>query len=204
MFEHIFTCYYKLRKLFEEEIEMKKILVIGVATALLLTGCGGASAGENVESEATQEASVDQNLIAGTELKGFEAKTLTGQTATEDIFTGSKITVLNLWGTFCGPCVEEMPDLEFLSKEYDASDVQVVGVVSDSENSEEAKKIVEKLGVTYKNLLADDKLKEQYVNKFDYVPVTVFVDSEGKVLETFVPGSASKEEFKKIIDGLLK
>lgn len=177
---------------------MKKILIIGVTMALLLTGCGSVN-GENV-----QESSLDNNPIAGTILEGFEGKTLDGKTVTQEIFLGSKITVLNLWGTFCGPCIEEMPELEEVSKEYDKSAVQVIGVVSDAENEEEARKIVEKLEVTYTNVLADDVLKEKFVNKFDYVPVTLFVDSDGKVLENFVPGSTTKDDLKVILDGLLK
>ena len=166
--------------------------------ALLLTGCGSVN-GENV-----QGSSLDNNPIAGTILEDFEGKTLNGKTVTQEIFSGSKITVLNLWGTFCGPCIEEMPELEEVSKEYDKSAVQVIGVVSDAENEEEARKIVEKLEVTYTNVLADDVLKEKFVNEFDYVPVTLFVDSDGKVLENFVPGSTTKDDLKVILDGLLK
>lgn len=195
---------------------MKKLLILGLAVGLLVTGCQQApkettSDGEETKVVASTEASTvetedeneEKNPVSGVQLENIEAVDLNGNPITAEQFKASKITVLNLWGTFCGPCIEEMPDLEALSKEYDAKEVQVIGLLVDGENKEEAKKIVEQLSVTYTTIIPDETLMTTIINKFDYVPATLFVDSEGKVLNTFIPGSAPKEEFEVILKGLL-
>ncbi len=178
---------------------MKKILILGLVSLLMLTGCQGK------ESEAsTSEEPTERNPVAAVALNEMEAITLKGDAVTGELFGGSKVTVLNLWGTFCGPCIDEMPELEKLSKAYDQKEVQVIGLITDPEEKEAAQEIINKVSVTYKNILANDQLNELIVNKFDYVPATIFVDSEGKVLEAFIPGSTDLEDFKSVVDEVLK
>ena len=59
-------------------------------TAALLTGCG---------SEA-------QNT-AGTDTIAFETVDMDGNTVTEEVFTQSKLTMVNVWATYCNPCLSE-------------------------------------------------------------------------------------------------
>ena len=51
---------------------------------------------------------------------------------TSDIFAEHTLILINIWGSFCGPCMEEMPDLEVLSKEFASKDVAFVGVLGDA------------------------------------------------------------------------
>ncbi|MBQ4235421.1 MAG: TlpA family protein disulfide reductase, partial [Treponema sp.] len=39
----------------------------------------------------------------------FTATDLNGRIVTSEIFEKNKVTMLNIWGTFCGPCIREMP-----------------------------------------------------------------------------------------------
>ena len=41
----------------------------------------------------------------------FESQDLDGNKITSDIFSNNIITMINIWGTFCGPCIREMPEL---------------------------------------------------------------------------------------------
>ena len=186
-----------------EELNMKKILITGALVALLLTGCQqGTPQVEENQLETALENAMEKNPMAGVSLNGFSAKDLSGNTVDEDIFKQSKLTVLNLWGTFCSPCIDEMPDFQELSTEYDKKEVQVLGLVTDGYNLDEANKIVDKLGLTYQNIVADEKLEELIVNKFDYVPATLFVNQEGQVLDSFIPGGTTKDDLKEIIEDL--
>ena len=63
----------------------------------------------------------------------FSAKDIDGKNVSEKVFADSKITMVNVWGTFCGPCIREMPDLGVLNKKY-GDDFQIVGIVIDTVN----------------------------------------------------------------------
>lgn len=185
---------------------MKKYLLGLLVVTLVLTGCQNQSEQSNKATPAnqvdqTQEESDETNPLAGVQLE-FETEDYDGQVVSNDIFKDSKITVLNLWATWCGPCVEEMPDFEKVSQEMKDKGVQFIGLALDSDEKE-VQDLKEKLGITYKLIKENDQLKKQVTSKFDYVPVTVFVDSEGKILGKFIPGSASEEKLKSVIEGLL-
>lgn len=59
------------------------------------------------------------------------------------------------------------------------------------------------MSITYPQIKANEQLKEQIIEKFDYVPVTLFVDENGKILENFVAGGTTKETLEKMLDGML-
>lgn len=197
---------------------MKKYLILCILGAMIFTGCQGQGSenkkeadqpsneilAENDEDDYNEGFEMDKNPVAGVKLQGFEAKTLEGEVVKADVFEKSKITAINLWGTFCSPCIEEMPDLEKVYGTYNKEDFNIIGIVVDGEQSITAKEIVKKLGVTYTNIIADEKLSNDIVNKFDYVPATIFVNSKGEVLDTFIPGGTDEKSIKKIIDGLLE
>ena len=61
----------------------------------------------------------------------FTATDMSGAAITSDIFAKNKVTMVNIWGTFCGPCIREMPDLANLAKTNAAKGVQVVGIPID-------------------------------------------------------------------------
>ena len=57
----------------------------------------------------------------------FESTDLDGNKITSDIYSNNKITMINIWGTFCGPCIREMPELAQLSEEYKSKGVEIIG-----------------------------------------------------------------------------
>ena len=115
---------------------MKKLISILLITVLLLTGCSAAKGG----------------------LTAFTAYDLDGNTQTEKLFEGKKLTVLNIWATYCGPCIQEMPALAEIHEEYAAKGVQIVGIVSDvpaveSTTADTARTLIKDTGANYVNLL---------------------------------------------------
>jgi thiol-disulfide isomerase/thioredoxin len=111
--------------------------------------------------------------------------------------------MINLWGTFCQPCIKEMPDLQRLQSKYEGSGVKVLGVVVDKD-PEAAGRIVSAKSVDYQNVIPDSSLEKSICRAFDYVPATIFVDSKGQVLGELVSGSNSLEGYSKVIDKLLE
>lgn len=187
-----------------------RLFTILIAGALLLTGCGS-----NDSSDNTSEASVtnDQTSTATTEnqpyILTFEASTIDGEALTSDIFADAKLTMINVWATYCNPCLAEMPDLGELAAEYDKADFQMLGIISDvvdtsdEKTISEAKELIEETGATtYPHLLLNQSLYSNLVGAVDGVPTTFFFNRDSELLG-YVVGAQSKETWEEIINELL-
>ena len=124
----------------------------------------------------------------------------------EEFYKEKPLTLVNVWGTFCGPCKEEMPDLAKLYDEY-KDKMNFLGVVVDTNvsmdtNVGEAQQIIKDSGVNYKNIMPNPTTEDTLVN-ITAMPTTFFVNSEGKVLGGFV-GKADKDSLKATIDKILE
>lgn len=187
---------------------MKLKIFALLLTGLLLTGCGQDLATEsNVTTDAaseTQETTNEEPYIVT-----FDAPTLDGETITSDCFAESKLTMLNVWATYCNPCLNEMPDLGEIATAYDSADFQMIGIVSDvsvfSEEAAiaEATDLVAQTGAaTYPHLLLNESLYQNLVGGIDSVPTTFFVNQKGELLGYMI-GAQAKETWEGIIDELL-
>ena len=128
----------------------KRMLPVALAACTLLSSCGN-SAGAGKTAEETQaEGSTAVAGEAATEKEGaktentaddskfavsddsltFTAKNLDKEDIDSSIFADKDLTVLNVWETFCGPCINEMPELAAWAKEM-PENVQIVGLVAD-------------------------------------------------------------------------
>ncbi len=119
----------------------------------------------------------------------FTAQDLDGNSYnSEDIFKEHKVTMVNIWGTFCGPCIEEMPELGQLSKEFEAKGYGLIGVIADgNEEPDAAKKIIAETGADYLHIIANDEINAQLPSSA--VPCTYFIDSEGNAVGDVLYGS---------------
>ena len=61
----------------------------------------------------------------------FDSVDLKGNAVTDAIFQENKITMLNIWGTFCPPCIREMPDLAKLNEVNKSKGFEVIGIPID-------------------------------------------------------------------------
>ena len=67
----------------------------------------------------------------------FETVDLNGSVVTSEIFSGKDLTVINIWGTYCNPCIDEMPDLAEWSTSM-PENMQLIGLVSDLSSADDA------------------------------------------------------------------
>ena len=127
-------------------------------------------------------------------MSSFAATDLDGQSVDQGIFSGYALTMVNVWATFCGPCIQEMPDLGELAAEYQEKGVRNVGLVSDvldadgnlsKDQVETAREIVESTGANYLHLLPSEDLFG-ILNQISAVPTTFFVDERGGCAMSFV------------------
>jgi len=146
------------------------------------------------------------NPLSGEKFTEFETLTFDKISIDNSVFENSEITLINLWASYCNPCIEEMPELEKLASEYSLEEFQIIGILSDSNNDtslETAKEIVSKTNVTYTNILIDENIINQLLDHFNFVPVTIFVDNKGNILPIHIPSAGNYDTFKLIIDHLL-
>lgn len=142
----------------------------------------------------------------------FETISLDGKKVNQSIWNGKKLTMVNIWATFCSPCISEMPELAALSKEYAQQGVQVIGIVIDVMTSQGisdsqidlAKDIVTQTNADYLHLLPSNDLIAAKLANVSSVPETIFLDEDGNQVGDSYLGARSGEDWRKVIDGLLK
>ncbi len=140
------------------------------------------------------------------EIPAFTAKDLEGNTVTESIFGEKDLTVINIWGTFCGPCIEEMPELGEWAKEM-PDNVQLVGLISDisgdgdKEHRELAESIVEKANADFQQIIVNQDF-DVIMKWVTGVPTTLFVDKDGKIVGTPIIG-ANVQGYKDFVEEYL-
>lgn len=169
--------------------------MIAFSTIFLSSGCSA----EN--SKPAQETAASNKFPA------FQTVDVAGNTVTQDIFKGKKITVINIWGTFCPPCIEEMPELGKWAREM-PQEAQIIGLVCDASGPNDkattaaALQILREANAGFVNILPDDNIL-QYLSDLDAVPVTIFVDSAGNIIGEKVVG-ADVAKYKQQVQRYLK
>lgn len=136
----------------------------------------------------------------------FEGIDLEGNTISEDIFLQSDLTMVNVWATYCNPCLNEMPGLGELAAEYEQSQFQIIGIVSDVQEGEDqtlVESLIQQTGANYPHLLANDSIYQALLAGVSGVPTTFFFDGEGAYLGGVV-GSAEKSQWEELIHELLE
>lgn len=188
----------------KKKIILPKVLPVILAVSCLpispvLAASGEPAAEKN--SADTSELSAEDGLFGA-----FETVTLDGDAEDQDIFTEADLNMVNIWGTFCGPCIREMPALGEIAEEYEEKGLQLIGIITDvtEAENETALEIVDYTGADYTHLVLSETLMQGYLSEVQAVPTTVFLDREGKQVGEVYVGSRSKEDWCEIIDGLLE
>lgn len=182
---------------------MKKLylLICGILalSMLLFGGCAKLSElvpGSKAESSAPSKASESQ--------VSFETADLEGNKVTGEIFSQSKLTMVNVWATYCNPCLNEMPELGELAAEYEREEFQIIGIVSDVvEGSDQTlvESLVQETGADYPHLLLNESIYNALLTDVSAVPTTFFLDESGAVLDTVV-GAMEKSAWEEKIHEL--
>lgn len=181
---------------------IKVMTALTLSMVLLLAACGAKE-----EKEASPEADSVEKTESSEKVFGtFQAVTLEGEDVSESIFSQADLTMVNIWGTFCGPCIREMPDLGELSRAYEDKGVKIVGLISDvSEAGDEtAQEIISTTKADYTHIVASQDLATGILSKVSVVPTTIFVDKEGSQVGEVYSGARSMEDWQKIVDELLQ
>lgn len=156
--------------------DFKTLLELNDQLADKVTLIGGANLAEPVK--------------AGSKLS-FETTDLGGNPVTsEEIFSGHKITMINMWATWCDPCKDELPELAKMAEDFEQQNCQIIGICLDAEDEAtmaEGRAILENAGVGYLNIVPFENREELLPNSA--YPTTYFVDENGTVLDEVIVGA---------------
>lgn len=173
----------------------KRLLMTGISlllfSSLLFSGCG----------KSTSNTSNADSFVGN-----FTSITHTGDSVDQTFLEQADLTMINVWTTFCGYCIEEMPTLQTLSETYKEDGLQVIGIVSDvtEANNATVQDILDTTGVTYPQILASDELKDNFLGNIQSVPTTIFVDAKGELIGKPYVGMRDEAGWTSIIEQSLE
>lgn len=139
----------------------------------------------------------------------FTTTDINGNEYTKSLFQDYDLTLVNVFATWCSPCVSEMPELQKLKETMAEQGVNVAAVVldsvtdagtTDSNAVDMAKLLQDRLGLTFPLLMPDETKLNGRLKGITGVPESFFVDSQGNIVgETYV-GARSYDDWKSIVE----
>lgn len=182
------------------------MLVIAV-TAAFLAGCGGKGEGGKKQEDKGAANTATKSLGK------FETIDSNGKKVTQDIFKKYKYTVVDAWGTFCGPCIRSLPDLEKMRANFEKQGYGVLGIVVDAKEAtserdpvlERAAKLLKEANSKMVSIAPYSEFANVIGNEISSVPTQFLVDSKGNIVSELYPGGLSEKQWldmiKKISEG---
>jgi thiol-disulfide isomerase/thioredoxin len=144
--------------------------------------------------------------IAGEKAPDFTFQDVNGKEYTLSAFRG-KVVYVDIWATWCGWCIKEIPDLKKLEEEYkNRSDMVFIGISVDKvTDAEKWKKFLKTKGLSGIQLFAepkaDEMLRKPY--KISGIPRFILIGKDGKLISNDAPRPSSKE-IRPMLDDALK
>ncbi|MCI7303433.1 MAG: TlpA disulfide reductase family protein [Clostridiales Family XIII bacterium] len=188
------------------------VMILAV-TVMVLSACGdqgGEDKSSGDQNAAAQPAwTLPEEQTEGKDLTSFKTLDLTGTETDQSVFANYKYTLIDVWGTYCNPCIRSMPDNEKLYQAFKDKGLGVMGIVVDAldqsgsvdmDQVDYAKELLDKQGVTYPVLLPSEGVMKNLVNRISVIPSYIFVDSKGNITSTVYEGGRSYDEWVKIIE----
>ena len=172
-------------------------------------GCGNKPSDGDMSVPAENGKPIEKSDL--TKFPAFDGKDLAGnEVKSSTLFGENTVTVVNFWFTTCSPCVGELAELEALNKQLAEKGGAVVGINSftldgDKTAIAEAKDILAKKGVSYKNIWFDSKSEAgKFTSGLYSYPTTYVVDKNGNIVGEPIVGAITGQKqaqtLQKLID----
>ena len=174
-----------------------------ILSVILLSGCVKTQKNQNHDGNGREVSGQEEAPLTVV----FEGHDMEGNVVSSDVFSDSKLTMVNVWATYCNPCLREMPELGELAKEYEPDQFQLIGIISDvqegagDEALEYALGLIEQTGADYPHLLLNESIYRGLLTEVSAVPTTFFVNENGEVLDVVV-GAMKKSAWEEKINTL--
>jgi thiol-disulfide isomerase/thioredoxin len=180
-----------------------------------LTSCTGtqtAPAGNDISSAPVNSAQPPEKKKvnyppAPSAIMQADVKSLDGTTFKLQDKKG-KVVLVNLWATWCGPCINEMPHLNEMQEKYRDQGFEVIGLDSDDESKEDIEAFAAKQKLNYPLGWADGAMMSEFVklSKLAGIPQSILINRDGQLTGVFTGGGAKtiskmKETVEKVVTG---
>lgn len=167
---------------------MKLAASLATAAVVVMSACGAPA--QKAEPEAAKNAAPDLVL---SKVDGSGTFSLSEQRG--------KVVLVDLWATWCVPCIVELPHLQALSDELDPDDFVMVGIVLESGEREEVLEFIEEKNITYTQVMGEDDTGEAF-GPFLAYPTKYLIDRDGTVVKRYlgIVGDELADDVKTLLE----
>ncbi|MBL1411487.1 TlpA family protein disulfide reductase [Sphingobacterium faecale] len=139
-------------------------------------------------------------LKTGDKYIDFESEMLSGDKAKlSTIISSKKLTLLDFWASWCGPCLNDMPEMVNLQKKHKNKGFQIVGISLDTD-SDKWKNTVERLGMQWVQFIdsnPSNPIAESY--EISSIPHTVLINEDGDIVAIGLRGNELKNKIEELL-----
>lgn len=159
-----------------------------------------------LKMQALQKTNAVKTLLTGKPSPKFSYQDINGKKVSLDDFKG-KLVYIDVWATWCGPCIQEIPALKKLKEDYKGKNVEIISISIDVEKDfEKWKKMVADEQLKGVQLFADKDWKSEFIKAYgiDAIPRFILIDQNGNILNADAPRPSSpqiREAFDKELKG---
>ncbi|MCR4705807.1 MAG: TlpA family protein disulfide reductase [Lachnospiraceae bacterium] len=158
------------------------------------------TSGQEASSENNASVNIPASELSKSKLR-FRTTSLDGNKVTQDIFSDYDITIVHVWGTYCGACINGMPDYVALDRELPGN-VNLIGLIVDTydgidNNVSYAEEIMSSAGAQFMNLRFSDDLYD-VVSGIQVIPTSFLVDREGHIIGKMMAGQSCSKVKKRL------
>ena len=160
-----------------KRIPLLIILAMVIMPMIFILGCTSENNGKDTTREPIKSASSGEK-----DAPDFTVTTIDGEEITLSDYEGKKAVLIDIWGTWCGPCLIEMPELQkFYEKHPD--DVEIIAAAQNSP-LKDIQAFVKENKISFKIVLdSSGTVSKKYRSK--YIPFLTVISKDGKILTTF-------------------
>jgi len=145
-----------------------------------------------------------KDLTKGNLSPTFEYENYKGGTTSLADLKG-KYVYMDIWATWCGPCIAEIPSLKLVEEEFAAKNIEFVSISIDTpDDYEKWKQFIQQKDLRGTQLMADNNWESKFVKDYGIIgiPRFILVDPEGKIVTADAP-RPSDEKLRKMLEELI-